>query len=130
MMHVCEVDHSEVLEYIFILLGLLVPLPFIVGGQLRCEFLIEALQPLVALDLRLERRRNLHIVPNTSLFRSLNQAWPKISYTSPWAPNLCFGFLCKTLRMKSCASGEILTFSENLTSPSLMSLNIKDWDLL
>ena len=130
------IDHSEVLEYIFILLGLLMPLSLIIGGQLRRELLIEALQPLVSLDLRLERRRNLNHIQTTSFLSifyrlsSLNHAWPKIYYTSPWAPSLCLGFLLRTLRMKSCASGEILTFSENLTSPSLMSLNMRDCDLL
>ena len=67
------VDHSEVLEYIFILLGLLMSLSLIIGGQLRRELLIEALQPLFSLDLGLERRRNLnhlHRLPLSSAFSS------------------------------------------------------------
>lgn len=127
---------SEFFKYFFVLFWLFMSFSFIVTRNLWCKLFIKSFKPFVSFNFRFKRRGNL----NNNIFTSFLsifygsklfiQGWDKISSTSPWAPKRCFGFLFKILNKKSWASGLIFTFSENLTYPSLMSLNINDWDLL
>ena len=127
---------SEFLEDLSVLIGLFVSLSLIVTCQLGSKFFIEPFKPFISFDFRFEWSWYLSLSISTSLFiifsRSspLNQGWLKIYSKSPWDPNLSFGFFFKILIRKSWASRVNLTFSLNLISPSLINLNINDWDLL
>ena len=130
------ISFPETFKDILVVFWLFVTLAFVEGCHFGCRLLVETFFPFVSLDLGFERGFNLYRKISTYFFSnfylsiSLNQGWFRIYYTSVFAPNLFFGFLFRIFVIKSWASELILTFSENFNSPSWMSLNMMDWDLL